>query len=594
MGYTQGNKTLIAYCEKLFSVAVDGDGNNHFTYRNGGGIYYVGKGQHVLISGGAGYFTWPDIALDVHGFAHITWADGSNDRIWYSHNRNGSFITPILVAEAYGQEYKDASGSQIGVDKARGIVHIVFARAINDIWSIRHIYSHNWGEKWENEGIVFDQGQSTQPIMACDGNGNVHIACNTDMRGYYRMWSEGNYGGIETIFDDYPCDRFAISITSENEPLIAWQGYDGGYNIRDVLYRIKKGGAWSNPVRMSNIGSYKEIADWSPIPFAISPIAGEVFAFHGNHIQGSIEFSYAVDGNVIRWDDTLSSADGSRVICAFNKTKIVTAIHDGGALYSKELILSGDIPPPEPPPPPPDTPPPPPDTPPPPPDNPPPDEPPYPPPDEPPEPPPPPPDEPPTEPPTEEPIPEQAEAEEEPDPFDAEIEQPKFTDGKLKDADIMQLKHFEDVLNIDMIIEKELFSKLFPVMKAAYMAQSITQVLSKVGLGKSGNLEKLAFIGSLQGMVKLLTDPFKSAIVKLNAPLLKRQGMANSMTGPITKGDYLEYSGAIIPALLEPRLATSLSRIGSLPASGMLVEAIKKLGMGYFAELMIKAMRHLL
>jgi len=110
---------------------------------------------------------------------------------------------------------------------------------------------------WGSIELVSDeseyQGDWIGADMAIDSNGNIHVAWegyNKDSwyNLFYRKKSSGKWESIETINDydltNTECYSLSIALDSNNNPLIAWEGYDYDSDLAEINYSEKVAGSW--------------------------------------------------------------------------------------------------------------------------------------------------------------------------------------------------------------------------------------------------------------------------------------------------------------------------------------------------------------
>ena len=143
------------------------------------GLMYRWNGTwtEYLLDNGTDTGHHPSIAIDREGAIHISYIDADNDKLRYATNASGSWVFTTLGDSTYDND--DGRGTAIVVHPITDAVHIV--TTINDN-TYRDLQHHtNEDGSWVNITItntLSDEGHD--PVMAMDGDGNLHVAYYCD------------------------------------------------------------------------------------------------------------------------------------------------------------------------------------------------------------------------------------------------------------------------------------------------------------------------------------------------------------------------------------------------------------------------------
>jgi len=138
-------------------------------------------------------------------------------------------------------------------------IHLVWTgQGLGNNFDVTNIYYRKKEQSgWGSIELVSDeseyQGDWIGADMAIDSNGNIHVAWegyNKDSwyNLFYRKKSSGKWESIETINDydltNTECYSLSIALDSNNNPLIAWEGYDYDSDLAEINYSEKVAGSW--------------------------------------------------------------------------------------------------------------------------------------------------------------------------------------------------------------------------------------------------------------------------------------------------------------------------------------------------------------
>ncbi len=235
------------------SIAIDNNGNVHVVWDDGtvgpwgndGEVMYAnysssaGWSNATLISDGFGGIYWndgysqePSIAIDNNGNIHVVWYDntvgpwGNDDEIMYANYSFSAGWSNATVISDDGTNWNDGTSydPSIAIDN-NGNVHVAWGDTTIGPWisgedaEIMYVkYSSLAG--WSNVtvisdgfgGIYWNDGESYNPSIVIDNNGNVHIVWEDDTDG---PW--GDDGEIMYTFIDDIAPTIIINSPTPNE-----------------------------------------------------------------------------------------------------------------------------------------------------------------------------------------------------------------------------------------------------------------------------------------------------------------------------------------------------------------------------------------
>ena len=233
------------------TLAADADGYAHIATRRGVDrsndvddvIYYIsnrdGDFSHPILahegtSTAPGGYPWgPSIAVDHNGHAHIAFVGLHTDYIWYMHNSNGTFSTPVEVPEPV-QYLADSPSLALDNDNH---AHIVY-RGIADGESDHSLYYvHNMDGEF-SEGIDVAKGSGwllTRAQLVLDGMGVPHVVYED---GYYtHMQADSFVASVQIDYESRDEARPSIAIDKANFAHIALgQSRDYASNVQGAFY----------------------------------------------------------------------------------------------------------------------------------------------------------------------------------------------------------------------------------------------------------------------------------------------------------------------------------------------------------------------
>jgi hypothetical protein len=204
------------------------------------------------------------LAVDSYGVVHVAWKDdtdyagcGADYDIFYKKKAPGSNWTSAEVVST--ESDYECSCPALGVDK-NGTVHIAWAERRNrssDIFYKMKAPNGNWTEE-EVVSIECDN-ESTEPFIAIDNNGNVHIAwadksniygSGSDKDIFYKMKPhKGNWTKPEVISTESTGTSCLPFLAIERRIVhVAWTDssvYAGSGIDKDIFYKKRINGKWT-------------------------------------------------------------------------------------------------------------------------------------------------------------------------------------------------------------------------------------------------------------------------------------------------------------------------------------------------------------
>ncbi len=243
--------------------------------------------QRVSSNGVRSIFPWS--AIDANGNAHVAYYEQNNDRMMYSHNANGSWSNPAVVATGtgYAEPY---------LSHRSGILHLSYGRG-NNIYYRRGTLSNNGASvSWGTPELIASNGKNFGGANWPDANGNVHFTWISNSCGQYNVYyrfrtANGQLSNVEAPRQE--CGTFQtsprITVTDDGRAHIAFQR-DG----RGEIYHARRStnGSWSSR-NISNSPS------WNSSNPSIAGAGNAVYASWGEGIASGnhdIYFARSQDG----------------------------------------------------------------------------------------------------------------------------------------------------------------------------------------------------------------------------------------------------------------------------------------------------------
>jgi TolB protein len=197
------------------------------------------------ISNNSGYSTGPRMAVDSSGVAHVVWTDdtsGRNELYCVCRDPGGTWSSPQSISGDTTAGYS----TQLAVDKDNA-VHVVWLSSSEDFYYARR----DSNGTWSSPQLCASPSQYTDPRMAVDGNGNVHVV-------WYEWAGDGDYdvfyiqrsstgiwsnpvelsGDLDGLWPD-------IAANEHGDVHVVWIG-DGVYHVW-----LEGDGTWSGPHHVS-------------------------------------------------------------------------------------------------------------------------------------------------------------------------------------------------------------------------------------------------------------------------------------------------------------------------------------------------------
>ncbi len=289
-------------------LALDPDGNPHVTwdgYDNGTyadsdldnpRIWYannLGSGWSTpqRLSSVPSYYEEyvPQIAVDSNGNPHVVWEGYTSsdlNHIMYSANLGEGWTEPVRLS-TQSEEYQ--YGAQLALD-TEGNSHVVWSGYDPVVDDRSILYSESSGAStWSAPQVISASPCSSSqnyPQIELDKNGNPKVAWNgyDDLDDYNYVWYSERLGTSWSTPRDLsvsPCSygqyHAQIALDTDDNPHVAWNGYDSEY-----VYRIWESGYTSSSLTVntsvaggngtvspaSSTVAYKESASITMIPDA--------------------------------------------------------------------------------------------------------------------------------------------------------------------------------------------------------------------------------------------------------------------------------------------------------------------------------------
>ncbi len=130
----------------------------------------------------------PDIAIDGYGNIHMVWYDytigewGGDGEIMYSKYNAAGWSNATVISDIYGWNDGNSINPSIAVD-GDGNAHVVWEDDTNGEWGTDQeiMYSKHTAAGWSNATVISDDGtewndaDSYSPNIAIDGDGNIYV-----------------------------------------------------------------------------------------------------------------------------------------------------------------------------------------------------------------------------------------------------------------------------------------------------------------------------------------------------------------------------------------------------------------------------------
>ncbi len=206
----------------------------------------------------SGFSTYPSVAVDSSGNPHVVWEDSTpgNYEVYYKKSSNGGAVWTA------GQKLTSTSGDSgipaVAVDSS-GNLHVVWTEETSGNAEIYYKKSSNGGTSWTTgQRLTWTSGYSTDPSVAVDSSGNLHVVWTDDTSGhdeiYYKKGSNG--GAIWTAGQKLTSTSGAseipsIAVDSSGDLHLVW-GDDTPGNYEIYYKKGSNGGAnWTASQRIT-------------------------------------------------------------------------------------------------------------------------------------------------------------------------------------------------------------------------------------------------------------------------------------------------------------------------------------------------------
>lgn len=290
-------------------IAVDYNGEAHVVwedYTDGSWgidieIMYVkytsgmGWSNITVISDGYGGIYWNDdasmcssIEADPNGNLHVAWQDyddgvwGTDTEILYINYTVGNGWSNVTaISDGYKGIYwnNDYSGKPSLECDSNGNIHVVWEDYCNGVWGtdveIMHVmFSSKSG--WSNVTVISDgydnsywnDGESVNPSIAIDNDGNTHIVWEDDTNGVWTQTVDDDE--IMYTFADFLSPNITINsprtdkIYGNTAPYFEIIINDGDLN--ETWYSLYNGSAWSSNYKIGSFTDQIDLEAWNNCP----------------------------------------------------------------------------------------------------------------------------------------------------------------------------------------------------------------------------------------------------------------------------------------------------------------------------------------
>ncbi len=209
-----------------------------------------------------------DAAMDSSGNAVIVWgqSDGSDDQIFKSENRNGSWQHPSGLGDNISPDGSKARYPEVAMDNNDNTI-IVWEQVDGADYQL--FKSEYRGNAWANPANINDtlsvpEGPSPWGIsydVAVDDNGNAIVAWyQKDNAGNDRVFKSEYRSGawvhpsgvgdaINAALGSMITAFVTVAMDNNGNAIIAWDQYDTNMSIFKSEYR---GGSWTHPANLSD------------------------------------------------------------------------------------------------------------------------------------------------------------------------------------------------------------------------------------------------------------------------------------------------------------------------------------------------------
>jgi mRNA-degrading endonuclease HigB of HigAB toxin-antitoxin module len=241
----------------------DGGNNQIFMseYRNGSWSHPADLTDNISPDGQNALDS--QVAMDSGGNAIVVWRqnDGSNEQIFKSEYRNGSWSHPADLTDSISPDGQDADDPQVAMD-SNGNAIVVWEQ--NDGGNYQTFMSEYRNDSWSHPADLTDNispdGQDAYgPQVAMDSNGNVIV-----------VWEQYDGGDNQIFMSEYRTDSWShpadindnispdvqeaynsqVAMDSNGNAIIVWEQYDGG-NFQ-VFVSEYRNGSWSHPADLND------------------------------------------------------------------------------------------------------------------------------------------------------------------------------------------------------------------------------------------------------------------------------------------------------------------------------------------------------
>jgi len=205
----------------------------------------------------------PKVAMDRNGNAIITWleSDGSNDQIFMSEYRSGSWTHPLDLADNISPDGQDASDPEVAMDdNGNAIIAWYQSDGSNEQIFMSEYRSGSWSHPLDLADNISPNGQHAyNPQVAMDNNGNAIITWEqSDGSNVQIFKSEYRSGGwthpanlADNISPNGQNARYPeVAMDNNGNAIIAWYQSDG--SNKQIFMSEYRSGTWSHPADLTD------------------------------------------------------------------------------------------------------------------------------------------------------------------------------------------------------------------------------------------------------------------------------------------------------------------------------------------------------
>ncbi len=237
---------------------------------------------------------YPSVAVDSSGNLHVVWQDwtdgewGSDIEIFYVNYTASGWSNATAISDLYGWNNGDSYDPSVAVD-GDGNVHVVWYDDTNGEWGTDQeiMYANYTGSGWSNATAISDlygwnNGDSYDPSVAVDGNGNVHVVWHdatngewgTDLEIMYTNYTASGWSNATAISDLYGWNNGesywpSVTVDGSGNVHVVWNdytagGWGGGGSDPEIFYTNYTASGWSNATAISDLYGWNNGESYRP------------------------------------------------------------------------------------------------------------------------------------------------------------------------------------------------------------------------------------------------------------------------------------------------------------------------------------------